>query len=253
MISNPRFKDLKDVNMFSFLQQKSTLVKNNEQMAVETAKLRNMANPQLTQFGHLFSSKGKSNMLEKPVTIGFSNSAFSTVNMVTSNSCRILYYLDKPFSFLDRVDGSYAPFSQKVQSAVSSQQPKTQIQKDLHQEKANSVHTAIDWQKVGQSTSDYKLPSFWEDLDPLGSRPAVVGSFGIITPERENDLRKQLVANDQNCWKGPQQTVSHKYYRKSIDMMLMGIEGQVFSIDKFTGIFTLNNFNSTIDCVTGRY
>lgn len=75
--------------------------------------------------------------------------------------------------------------------------------------------------------------------------------MGLITPEREKEFFRLMSLNDQNCWKGPQQTMNQTYYRKAIDMMLMGIEGKVFSINRVSGTFTHQNFNTTIDNLSG--
>lgn len=157
---------------------------------------------------------------------------------------------DKPFSFLDGPGpiSTQKPLLSKTHQK-SAENPKIP---SLNNQSTPAAKVAIDWQQVGQSDSFYRLPALWEDVDPTGEEPAAVQCFGIITPEREREFRDRVTLNDQNSWKGPQQEMSFKYYRKSIDMMLMGIEGQVFVIDKRTGVFSVNNFNCTVDNVSGK-
>lgn len=250
-MSNSRFKDLRDTNMFSFLQQKSNQAQNKEQMDSEITKLKDSADLRNSKLGFLFSSKPKvKDHLSAGGTIGFTNPAFSTANMVTSNGCKYYVTPDKPFSFLNKPDLRYTPLTSHALNTPDQVTVTPHIH--THIDPASQQASAIDWQQVGMSADVYRLPSYWEDLDSVVSQPSVVGCFGIITPEREIEFRDNMILKDQNCWKGPQQTVSYKYYRKSIDMMLMGIEGQVFIVKKESGVFSLSNFNSTVENVSGK-
>lgn len=75
--------------MFSFLQEKSRVLEAKEELKDGLQKLTDQANTNLSTFGFLFRSTPKPTSMTGTTTIGFQNSAFSVVNMLSSNSCKI--------------------------------------------------------------------------------------------------------------------------------------------------------------------
>ena len=74
--------------MFSFLQQKGSMLDSRVEINNEVKKLTDAADTSLSSFGFLFKSNNKQLLSNQTTTIGYQNSAFSVANMVASNSCR---------------------------------------------------------------------------------------------------------------------------------------------------------------------
>lgn len=165
----------------------------------------------------------------------------------------IYFYLDKPFSFLDDInDGKKVNEQPASQPANVFRMKSPESKRENNERESSPSIPNIKWHRLSKDSNIYRLPAYWEDLDPSGSYRKPVSNMTLITPEREKEFSRLMTLNDQNCWKGPQTIVSHIHFRKAIDMMLMGIEGKIFVIDKTTGIFTHHNFNTTIENLSGK-
>lgn len=232
--------------MFALLQAKAGQLDSRPSLREAIQKLEDQADTKKSAFGFLFKSQPAAGH----TTVGYQNSAFSVAGMLASNTCR-QRSPDKPFSFLD---------SLSEPGLDSKPEAKPNFFRRLSPQKAPPAATTraaspsadlIDWRRLGRDACSYRPPCFWEDLDPLGQAAKPVSHLGFITFERERDFVAKVAEADVNCWKGRQETLDQAYFRQAIDLMLMGVEGEVFAIDAATGTFSHRNFNRGVEQLSG--
>lgn len=164
-----------------------------------------------------------------------------------------LHHLDKPFSFLDNIDDgskNFKPETSKPPNFFGASVSPVKAKSEKAMDEEHSI-PQIKWHEISKQMNPYKLPAFWEDLDPMGKSSKPISNLGLLTTQRDQEFKRLMAQNDQNCWKGALQVVSHTVYRKALDMMLMGIEGKIFVINRSTGTFSYQNFNCTIEDLSG--
>lgn len=98
-----------------------------------------------------------------------------------------------------------------------------------------------------------RLPNFWEDLEEsssLLSKKKDIQGLNIITKGRSEKLKFQIDNSFQDIFSNQEIKIENSLLRKNLDLMLMGLEGDFFVLDKKSGIFIINNNDKTLNGIS---
>jgi hypothetical protein len=94
----------------------------------------------------------------------------------------------------------------------------------------------------------YQPPNFWEDLgsafdnqDERYLKDNSIRGVGIMTLDRNTEFMNKVRRDNRNLLEVESQAINYGYFRKNLDMLMMGIEGNIFLLDRENGLFLLSN------------
>lgn len=123
----------------------------------------------------------------------------------------------------------------------------------IYQMLAEEYHNESKLQQIPMTA-----PKYWEDLDATNDdllyfntqKSQKYEPFNIISHERNEELCQKIEDSMQNIFEIENEKVSFKFIRKNIDLVLMGIPGDIFILDEDNDTIKLCNFDRTLPYIS---
>ena len=251
-----RIRDLNNTNMFSFFKEKEGELEERDIIDSHSKMLVESINPSNSKLASLFRSSLPNNTSTFSNTFILPDTAriFSEKEAYlpfSSNSSNIPSLFGKSGS----PSGHHLPGNSCIN--LQFEQTKNQLEKRMNQEiilenDSKKIKRFQFHELVKKLNEEYRHPSYWEDINNPRQKDRSIKGYGVITPDSEEEFKLLLEKHVVSQWNAKPQLIDEKYYRKSIDLLMMSIDSSLFTLDKSQGVFIMNNRGNTSAHISGK-